>query len=845
VDLYGSRCFYSSSRSFRLWLVLRAPSLASALDSSQPRQVPTEQRGSMSRGLCVAAAFMWLVTAAWTVPQAAGPQNLPSAGATSSAPDFRPILIRYCVTCHNQRAKTGGLALDTLDLARVPEDAEVWEKVVRKLRAGVMPPPGLPRPDMATHDAMAAWLETTLDRAAAGRPNPGQPAPHRLNRAEYANAIRDLLTLDVDSSSLLPPDDSSDGFDNNAEMLRISPALLERYLSAARKISALAVGDPRTGPSTETYRTPPGVSQTEHFEGLPFGTRGGLLVRHTFPVDGEYVFKVKLLETTLGGIRGLEYANQVEVLVDGERVHLAEVGGPTDFVGSAVNATDVLNDIGARLTVRVPVKGGPREVAAAFLAKSAAQGGARLQHFLRSNVDTTDHLGLPHLESVTILGPFDASGVGDTPTRQRIFVCRPTRPAEEAPCARKIIATLTRRAYRRPVTDAELEDLVAFYEVGRRAGSFETGIERALRSILASPKFVLRLERHPAELPGGAVYRISDLELASRLSFFLWSSIPDDQLLEAATQGKLKTPAGIEREVRRMLADPKSEALISNFAGQWLQLRNLRAAIPDQNDFPDFDDNLRQAFRRETEMLFESIMREDRSVLTLMNADYTFANERLAKHYGIPNVYGSQFRRVPVRDEARKGLLGHGSMLMVTSHPDRTSPVLRGKWILENLLGTAPPPPPANVPPLEESQGQEPRTVRQQMEAHRKDPACAGCHRLMDPLGIAMENFDAVGAWRTRDADAPIDAGVEIFDGTHVSGAVSLREALLKRSDVLVGTFTERLLTYALGRRLEYYDRPTIRAIVRDAARNDYRFSSVMLGIVNSTPFQKRMKASG
>jgi mono/diheme cytochrome c family protein len=765
----------------------------------------------------------------------------PSAVTTSSS-DARAVVNRYCITCHSTRLQTGGLVLQDLDLDRLPDSAEIWEKVVRKLRVGAMPPVGAPRPDAATSDALVAWLEQTLDHAAALRPDPGRPALHRLNRAEYASAIRDLLALDVDASSLLPPDDSSSGFDNNADVLGVSPALLESYLGAARKIGALAVGDPGIGPSTDTYRVRGDTSQDVHKEGLPLGTRGGLLARHTFPLDGEYVINVRLLETTLASIRGLEFPHTVEVLIDDERVHTAVVGGEKDFVGSAVNATDVVNAIEARLTVRLPVKAGPHTVAATFVQKTAAEHAGRMQQFVRTTVDTTDHTGVPHVESLTIAGPFKATGPGDTPSRRRIFICRPAAPSAETSCATRIVATLARRAYRRPVTASEVGRLMTFYSAGRRAGSFDTGIERALRAMLASSKFAFRLETEPADVAPGAPYRLSDLDLASRLSFFLWSSIPDDELIDVASRGELKQPAVLEHQVRRLLADPRSEALVDNFAGQWLQLRNLRAALPDQNEFPDFDDNLRQALKRETELLFQSIVREDRNVTDLLSADYTFVNERLAVHYGIPNIYGSHFRRIAVTDEARKGLLGKGAILLVTSQPDRTSPVVRGKWILDNLLGVPPPPPPANVPPLEASRGNKPKTLREQMEAHRANSVCASCHKLMDPIGFAMENFDAVGAWRTRDAGASIDASGQLMDGTKVDGVVSLRQALLKRPEVFVTTFTEKLLTYALGRGLDYHDRPAVRAIVRDAAGAGYRFNALVMAMVNSVPFQMRIK---
>jgi hypothetical protein len=795
----------------------------------------------MMRGRSLFVAACSLTVLLHTVRETVHAQPLP-AGSPPSVQDARAVVGRYCATCHNTRLKTAGLTLDTLDLDKVPDDAEIWEKVVRKLRAGAMPPVGAPRPDATTSDALAAWLEDTLDQAAAGRPDPGRPALHRLNRAEYANAIRDLLAIDVDASSLLPPDDSSSGFDNNADALGVSPALLERYLAAARKISALAVGDPGIGPATDTYRIRGDTSQDVHTEGLPLGTRGGLVVRHNFPLDGEYVINVRLLETTLASIRGLEFPHTVEILLDGARVHAATVGGDAEFIASSVNATDVVNAIEARLKVRLAVKAGPHSVAATFIQKTAAENGGRMQQFVRTTVDTTDHTGVPHIESVTIAGPFKPTGSGDTPSRRRIFVCRPNAPSAETPCATRIVTTLARRAYRRPVTRAELARLMTFYEGSRRTGTFDTGIERALRAILASSKFVFRFETEPADASAGAPYRLNDYDLASRLSFFLWSSIPDDELLVLAGRGQLKTPAVLEQQVRRLLADPRAEALVSNFAGQWLQLRNLRASLPDQNEFPDFDDNLRQAFKHETELLFDSIIRENRNVTDLLTADYTFVNERLAAHYGIPNIYGSHFRRVSVTDEARKGLLGKGAILLVTSQPDRTSPVVRGKWILDNLLGTPPPPPPANVPPLEASRGSKPRTLREQMEAHRANPACASCHRLMDPIGFALENFDAVGAWRTRDAGSPIDASGQLTDGTNVDGVVSLRQALMKRPEVFVGTFTEKLLTYALGRGLDYRDRPAVRAIVRDAAAADYRFAAVVTAIARSAPFQMRMK---
>ena len=787
----------------------------------------------------VLAVATWALTVSSSAPRAQTPADGPPATA-----DLERTIKQYCATCHNERNRTAatasGVVLDHADFARIAQDGEMWEKVIRKLRAGAMPPAGMPRPDATAHNALVSFLETTLDRAAANRPNPGRPAPHRLNRAEYANAIRDLLALNVDPAELLPPDDSADGFDNIADVLSVSPVLLERYLSAAATISALAVGDPKIIAGSETYRIRGDASQTAQDEALPPGTRGGLMAQHTFPLDGEYVIKVKLLEINLGSIRGLEYEHQLEVTVDGERVLLAPVGGAKDYTESSLNATNVVNSLAERLQVRVKVKAGQRPVGAAFLMKNAAQGANRLQAFDRSTLIATDHLGLPHVENITISGPFNATGVSDTPSRRRLFVCRPTKSAEESACAKRIVSTLARRAYRRPVTEADLTSLMSFYDAGRREGSFERGIELATRAVLVSPKFVFRVERDPAGVTAGSPYRVSDVDLASRLSFFLWSSIPDEELLDLATKGQLSKPAVLDAQVGRMLADPRSQALVDNFAGQWLHIRNLRNTTPDKNDFPDFDDNLRQAFERELELFVGSVITEDRSVLDLMTADYTFVNERLAKHYHIPNVYGPDFRRVSLKQDARRGLLGKGGVLTLTSHADRTSPVVRGKWILDNLLGTPPPPAPAVVPPFPEEVPGVPSTVRGRMEQHRSNPACAGCHKVMDPLGLALENFDAVGAWRTRESGIAIDASGELTDGTKIDGVPALRDALVRRPDVLVGTMTEKLMTYGLGRTLEYQDMPAVRAIVRSSARDNYRFSSLVRGIVSSTPFQMR-----
>jgi mono/diheme cytochrome c family protein len=779
-----------------------------------------------------------------------------AAGSTEAVAQ-RAVLDKYCIACHNQKLNTGGLALDKLDVAQVTTGAPTWEKVVRKLRTGAMPPVGLPRPDAATYDSLISYLETSLDRAAAMNPNPGRATLHRLNRTEYGNAIRDLLALDVDASQLLPTDDSSFGFDNIADVLTVSPALLERYMSAAGKISRLAVGDPATSPIVDTYRVRADVTQNDHIEGLPLGTRGGVLIHHNFPLDGEYIIKVKLLKSTVDLLFGGTAPDELlEIALNGQRVQTLtinpapkEAPKPAAAAGNAPSGFDPAGATKLSMTqppdnveVRLPVKAGPQTITVAFLKKTAQPAEDLMEPFLRSTFDPSDPKGLPHVLSVSIAGPFNPTGSGDTPSRRRIFVCHPANTSDELPCARKIISTLARRAYRRPATDRDIETLLSFYQGARNKGTFESGIEMALRRILASPQFVYRFERDPAGIAPGTLYRVSDLELASRLSFFLWSSIPDDELLNLAAQGKLKDPAVLERQVRRMLADPKSETLVTNFADQWLYLRNLRGVAPDLETYPNFDDNLRQSFKQETELFFQSIMREDQNVLRLLDADYTFINERLARHYGIPNVYGSQFRRVALTGDARRGLLGQGSILTVTSVATRTSPVQRGKWVLENILGTPPNPPPANVPPLKENTtGAKALSVRERMEAHRANPTCAACHKVMDPFGFALDNFDGVGAWRDlSEAGAPIDAAVVLADGAKVDGPASLRKDLLSRPQVFLGTMTEKMLTYALGRGVEYYDMPAIRKIVREAGNNDYRFSSLVLGIVKSTPFQMR-----
>jgi cytochrome c551/c552 len=725
------------------------------------------------------------------------------------SPD-RALLNQYCVGCHNEKLKTAGLMLDKLDLAHPGQDPEAWEKVVRKLRAGMMPPAGMPRPDRATLDAWTARLETGLDRAAAAKPNPGSTGLHRLNRTEYTNAIRDLLALDVDESTVLPADDSSEGFDNIADALAVSPALIERYVAAAGKISRLAVGNMLITPSTVTYRAPSDFSQAEHVDGLPLGTRGGMLVRHTFPLDAEYSFKVRARSAGIG-VGGVgPGGEQLEVDLNGERVKLA-TGGTID--------------------VRIPVKAGPQDVGAAYVRK-APPGADDIWQTFAGNSSVT---------SIAITGPLNPAGPGDTPSRRKIFVCYPNSESDEPACAKTILSTLALRAYRQPPSSADLDMLLSFYQAGRKNGSFDLGIEQALARVLVDPRFVFRFEREPAGVAAGSVYRVSDLELASRLSFFLWSSIPDEDLLDVAVQGKLHDPAVLEQQTLRMLKDPRSEALVTNFGGQWLYLRELKSARPDARGF---NDNLRQAFRRETELLLESIVREDRNVVDLLNADYTYVNEDLARHYGIPGIKGSRFKRVPLQDENRRGLLGQSSFLLVTSVANRTSPVARGKWILENLLGTPAPLPPPNVPPLKENAGaKQPTSVRQRMEEHRNNPVCAACHKIMDPIGFSLENFDLIGTWRNTEGGAPIDASGQLVDGTKLDGPASLRKALLSRSDVFVQTMTEKLMTYGTGRALKYYDMPVVRSIAHEAAKNDNRFSLLILGIVKSDPFQMRVKA--
>ena len=784
------------------------------------------------------------------LPLPAVNQESTGSAPLAAAATNRMVVNRYCATCHNEKLKTAGLLLDTLDLGSASRQAEIWEKVVRKLRAGQMPPAGLPRPDQPTLDALANYLETEIDRAAAAAPNPGRPTVHRLNRVEYANAIRDLLAVDIraiDIQSLLPADDSGYGFDNIGDVLSVSPMLMEGYISASRKISRLAVGDAAMRPLFQTYDLPRHQLQYERMsEAHPFGARGGIAVRHHFPVDAEYVIRIRLQRNADYAVLGLAKPRRLDVRLDGERVQRYTIGGPSD-AGDAGAAA--LNLVAAEVTqaadfeLRVPVAAGFRSLAVSFQNVSSEPEGV-YQPLVTDysyamdygNADTEPAIG-----SVTIGGPFDTKGLGETPSRDRVFVCEPHGASDETACAQRIISTLARRAFRRPVGAQDVDNILEIYQSARKLGTFDEGIQTSLQRILVDPEFLFRIEREPPNLTPGSVYRISDLELASRLSFFLWSSIPDDELLDLAEKGSLREPAVLEQQVRRMFADARSQALVDNFAGQWLYLRNVRAVWPNPDFFPEFAPDLREDFQRETELFFESMLREDRSILDLLRADYTFLNERLAAHYGILNVYGSHFRRVAMADENRKGLLGQASILAVTSYATRTSPVLRGKWVLEQLMGTPPPPPPPDVPSLEENSGDgKPLSVRQLMEKHRVNPACASCHKVMDPLGFALENFDAVGRWRTMEANLPVDATGVLPDGTRFEGPAELRKILLSRPEQFVRTVTDKLLTYALGRGVEYTDAPAVRAIMKEAAPDEYRWSSLILGIAKSTPFQMR-----
>ena len=772
-----------------------------------------------------AAATAWGQTAAPVPPVVSG----------------RALVKQYCSGCHNDSLKSGGMSLTRLNPVHPDQSAELAEKVIRKLRTGLMPPPGLPRPGAVAVKALVGTLETGIDRAATIRPNPGRPALHRLNRTEYANSVRDLLDLTVDVAPLLPTDDMSHGFDNMADALTISPALMEGYIRAAGRISRQAVGDTGAQALTSTYSIPRVASQMRHVDGTPFGTRGGIAVTHNFPADGDYTFRLGFYYVPEGPLFGqnMGKGQQIEVAVNGARVALLDINPAMTLAKDGIK------------TGPIHVNAGPQKISASFISKFDGPLEDEFRPVEQSLVDvSTGNIpgmtSLPHLHEFQVTGPIKVAGLSETPSRRKIFTCRPADSAGEIPCAKKILSALARQAYRRPVNANDLEDLLSFYQSGRNGADFETGIRTALQAILASPEFVFRFERTPAGIAPGTNYRVTDLELASRLSYFLWSSAPDEPLLTVAAQGRLHNPVVLETQVRRMLADRRSEALAASFAGEWLHLQNLKDANPDLYLFPNFDRTLAESMRRETELLFDDIVHNDRNVLDLLTANYTFVNERLAKHYGIPNVMGNRFRRVPLTDPNRFGLLGEAGILTLTSTAIRTSPVQRGKYVMEVLLGTPPPPAPPNVPALPENADArtanvtKQQSVRDRMQEHRASPACASCHKLMDPIGFALENFDAVGVWRTVDSGMPIDTTGQMFDGAKLDGPVSVRQAILKHSDSFIGTFTENLLAYGMGRVLEYYDMPAVRAIDRAAALRNNRFSAFVLGVVKSRQFQMR-----
>ena len=797
--------------------------------------------------------------------QTAG-QSAQSAAASDTAAAQRAIVAQYCSTCHSDKAKAAGMDsarkidFDVLDIAHVSRDAETWERIVRKLRAGMMPPSGMRRPDPATYKGLIAWLENELDRSAVTYMPP--PGLHRLNRTEYANVIKDLLDLDIDPGKYLPSDDSTHGFDNIAGALGVSSTLVEAYVSAGQKISRLVIGEAAT-PSLTVYRTPEDTSQDYHIEGLPFGTRGGMLIKHVFPSDGEYqititpIFGDNMSPQGFGSVP----CEKLEVLLDGERIQLLDWqgGGRAPAANcsgrqvSAIQSGQSGLDLGRTgMKVRISTKAGPHELGVTFLQTNFAPVLDLDQHFMRDTVQTGPTPGFtyfPHVGTVRIEGPFSARQAENSPSRRKIFICRPAGTADEAACARKIISNLATHAFRRAAGAADVDALMPFYQDGRKEGNFDQGVENALARLLTDPKFIYRIETEPSNLKAGETYRISDIDLASRLSFFLWSTSPDDELIRVASQGKLKDPAVLEQQVRRMLKDPKAEALASNFAGQWLNLRGLQAVGPIPMLFPNFDDPLRQAMRREVELLFDSIVHEDRNVVDLLTADYTFVNERLAKHYGIPNIYGSQFRRVPLGPDmdVRKGLTGKGAFLVTTAKPERTSPVTRGKWIMTNILGMSPPDPPPNVPALPPrmtdaaGNSKEP-SMRQKMLDHRVRSDCVQCHSMMDPIGFSLENFDAIASWRTHDEGNLVDPASAVFDGTRINGPTGLRNWLTGYSDQFVQVVAEKLLTYALGRGVEYQDMPLVRSLARDAAKNGNKFSALLLGVVKSKPFQMNMK---
>jgi hypothetical protein len=785
------------------------------------------------------------------LPQAApASARLPQA-APASTESLRPVLDRYCITCHNDRLRTGGLSLNGLDPTRVGHDVETWERVARKLRTHEMPPSGLPRPDKDTYDRAVSSLEAALDAAAAANPNPGRVIVHRLNRTEYTNAVRDLLALDIDGRSLLPADEpDQQGFDNVAGVLSVSPRLLENYLAAAGVVSRLAVGDRAIGAVENTFKIPTALVQDDRTsDDLPFGSRGGISIPYQFPLDGEYRIKVLLRRQLYLYLIGMGEPHQIDIRLDGALIKRFTIGGggkgltaPESFAGNTQGDPEwevYMHTADDGLTVSLPVKAGAHEVGVSFVRRHWEAEGI-LQPPQRGFARTTNELyfGNPAVDIVSITGPYSAKPADDTASRRVVFTCRPAAGGADQRCARTILSRLAHRAYRRPVTERDLETLLDFYQAGQAEEGFEAGIQRGIRRILASPSFLFRIEREPANAAPRSAYRVTDIDLASRLSFFLWSSIPDDELLDAAARGTLSTPAVLEQQVRRMLVDGRSQALIDNFASQWLTIGKLSGVVPDVDAYPEFDENLREAFREETRLFVSSQLREDRSVGELLTANYSYVNERLARHYQIPNIYGSHFRRVTFADGRRGGLLGQGSILTVTSYPNRTSPVVRGRWLLENILGAPPPAPPPDVPSLQEAGADgKPRSIREQMETHRRNPACAVCHVRMDPLGFSLENFDALGKWRTTIDAMPIDTSAALPDGTKFDGVAGLRGLLADHQEDFARTFTQRLLAYALGRSVEAPDFPAIRQITRQSAAGSYRWSSLIMGIVKSTPF--------
>ena len=823
-----------------------------------------------SRNLSLASVFgaAVLVTGVlFSAPLVSAPLGLRAqAQSASQAELLQTTVAQYCVTCHNDRSRRGELSFEGLDLSDVGQHAAIQERILGQLRIRRMPPVDRPRPPEETYEVLTAWLASEIDRFAAANPNPGRTeAFHRLNRAEYANAVRDLLALDVDVEALLPADDiDANGFDNMADVLTVSPALMERYLSAARKTARLAVGEAPLGPAGEIYEVPILLIQNDRMsDDLPFGSRGGIGIRHYFVADGEYDLAIGLHRNYVNYVRGMGSSHELEVRLDGVLVRTFTFGGeqpdvlqaPASYGGNQFGDPaweEYMLFADANLRVRFSAEAGPHVVGVSFVRKFTEPEGVlqpRQSVFAAAINEMRD--GDAAVEHVTITGPYGPGGPGDSPARRAVFTCRPTSnaSADEEACASEILSSLARQAYRRPIDEADLRTLIDFYRAGRNDGSFDAGIQLAIERLLISPDFLFRVEHDPVDVAPGTVYALSDLELASRLSFFLWSSIPDAELLDVAERGMLQDPAVLEQQTRRMLADPRSKALVQNFAGQWLYLRNLRSVVPDAVTFPEFDENLREAFRQETELFVESLIRDDRSVLDLLGTDYTFANERLAEHYGIPGVYGSHFRRVQLEGdlaERRGGILGQGSLLTVTSYANRTSPVLRGKWVLTNILGTPPPPPPADVPDLpDRGEDGQPATVRDRMIQHREDPVCAACHAPMDPLGLALENYDAIGRWRsTGQANLAIDASGQMPNGTEFYGPQGLRTLLLERREQFAGTVTEKLLAYAIGRGPEYYDRPTVRDITTTAAFENYHWSSIIVGIVQSTPFRMRRSES-